>query len=167
MEIPITAKHSPLFPGPYIEAKIELPHEFMTYLLNEDYKNLDLEYQASLKPEGFLWRFLSNYCNFNKLEGILAIREAPNDDEGIWHDDGSRVMGFSLSLNINPETIKGGELLLRQRFIFKDSEDTGAIKFGPRPYGTIIMFKTGQDSFEHRVTKVTMGKRVILAGWCS
>lgn len=167
MEIPITPPLRPLFQTPFIEEAIELPKEFLVYLVNKDYQSLDLAYQNSLKPKGFLWLFLSKHCIFNELEGILAIREAPDDDEGIWHDDGSRAMGFSLSLNLKPEEIQGGHLLLRPRFLYKDSEDTGALSFPPMPYGRIVMFKTGQDNFEHRVTKVTRGRRIILAGWCS
>lgn len=151
----------------FLQKNIELPNEFLHFLETEDYQSLDQVYQASLKPQGFLWKFLEKYCEFSNLEGILAIRSAPGDDQGIWHDDGSRALAFSLSLNLKPESIEGGELLLRPRFQYPWNEDTGATRFSVRDYGTILLFKTGLEGFEHRVTAVTKGKRIVLAGWCS
>lgn len=162
-----TATPHCLLSGFYLKIELTLPLDFHTSLLHEDYSNLDLVYTNSLKTNGFLWSELKKYCIFNALDGIVAIREAPFDDEGIWHDDGSRVMGFSLSLNENPHSIIGGNLLLRERYIYPDSSDAGSTVFEPQPYGTLILFKTGHDSYEHRVTKVTKGKRIVLAGWCS
>lgn len=167
MENTINTKAYPLFHGPFQEAQVELPEEFLAHLLKNDLQSLDIAYQNSLKPKAFLWSFLENFCKFKSLEGIVAVREAPQDDQGIWHDDGSRALAFSLSLNLEPKSIEGGELLLRPRFQFKDNEDTGATVFTVRPYGTILLFKTGLDGFEHRVTQVTKGKRIVLAGWCS
>lgn len=155
------------FETPFIERDIALPEIFYQLVKEENYQDLDQVYQQSLKPQGFLWNFLKDHCDFEYLEGIIALRTAPEDEEGIWHDDGSRVMGFSLSLNFSPESIEGGELLLRPRFQFKDHEDTGATHFSVRPYGRIVLFKTGQEHFEHRVTRVKKGKRLVLAGWCS
>lgn len=155
------------FSTPFIELEIELPKIFRQFVIEENYQSLDQVYQESLKPQGFLWNFFKDHCVFEHLEGIIALRTAPTDEEGIWHDDGSRIMGYSLSLNLSPELIEGGDLLLRPRFQFKDSEDTGAMRFEPRPYGRIILFKTGKEYFEHRVTMVKKGKRLVLAGWCS
>lgn len=155
------------FEAPYHEEELTLPPKFQEYLIQKDFVKLDQLYQQSLAHNGFLSQYLKKFCDFNTLEGIINIRSAPLDEEGIWHDDGSRILAFSLSLNLLPELISGGELLLRERFIYKDNEDTGATVFRPRPYGRILLFKTGSHDFEHRVTRVTKGTRVVLAGWCS
>lgn len=156
-----------LFSSPFIELDLDLPSVFRQFAETENYPELDKVYRESLKPEGFLWNFLKEHCVFEHLEGIIALRSAPTDEEGIWHDDGSRIMGFSLSLNLEPHLIEGGDLLIRPRFQFKDHEDTGAFRFNARPFGRIILFKTGSEHFEHRVTMVKKGKRLVLAGWCS
>ncbi len=155
-----------LLENPFLVHKLELPEEFKFFVEKADYFQLNIVYEQSLKPHGFLRTFLENHCVFSDLDGIIAKREAPNDDEGIWHDDGSRSMGFSLSLNLFPENISGGNLLIRERFLYSDSNDLGSTIFPPQAFGTIVLFKTGQDGFEHRVTKVTAGKRIVLAGWC-
>jgi len=50
--------------------------------------------------------FFQSILDFQFCEHIIAIRKAPGDEEGIWHDDGSRSLGFSLSLNLNHIKIK-------------------------------------------------------------
>ncbi len=158
---------STLFSAPFVKLKIELPVHWREYVACENYVALDSEYQEAMKPDGFLYQILKSFCEFNSLEGIIAVRSAPDDEEGIWHDDGSRVMGFSLALNLSPQSIVGGDLLIRPRFIYSANSDEGANRLSPLHFGELLVFKTGVEDFEHRVTKVLMGKRTVLAGWCS
>jgi hypothetical protein len=125
------------------------------------WKELDNYFLEISKPNGLLNNFLKAYLDFSFLEHIIAIRTAPTDDEGIWHDDGSRFIGFSLSLNLAPETIEGGELYFRKK------ESTEMSSFKPLPFGKIVIFLSGVYGYEHKVTAVTKSERIIIAGWCS
>jgi hypothetical protein len=145
----------------FIELNLPFCEEFKSFVLNNDYEQLDRCFLEMTKPTGRLYSFLKEQCDFVYLEHIIALRSAPLDEDGIWHDDGSRIFGFSLSLNLNPEKITGGELYFR----LKNSEDLTI--FSPRPFGKIIIFLTGQFGYEHKVTQVTSGKRLVVAGWGS
>ena len=141
---------------------VDFPLEsvILEWLKNEDWKNLDDYFLAISKPDGLLNNFLAEFLDFQTLEHIIAIRSAPDDEDGIWHDDGSRFLGFSLSLNINPETISGGNLL------FKKKIDPLPNTFPPQPMGKMIIFLSGIYGYEHMVSSVTSGKRIVIAGWC-
>ncbi len=158
---------STFFSTPFLIKTIHLPEIFTQAVLDKNYLLLESAFHEALQPNGVIYQALQGQCDFSTVEGIIAIRKAEDDEEGIWHDDGSRKMGFSLSLNREPSSILGGDLLLRPRFKYKDSNDEGAHRFPPQPYGTLIMFKTGLEQYEHRVTKVKKGERIVLAGWCS
>jgi hypothetical protein len=132
-----------------------------TYLESQNYQALDLYFKESLKKEGDFFKFLTKFFPVNFIEYIIAIREAPLDEDGIWHDDGSRLFGFSLSLNQNPSNIEGGELL----FKLKNSDTLH--QFPPQPFGIIIIFLTGIYGYEHKVCQVSKGKRTVIAGWGS
>lgn len=133
----------------------------LTMLKEEKWKDLDNYFLQISKKGGLLRTFLEAFLDFETLEHIIAIRSAPDDEDGIWHDDGSRFLGFSLSLNEDPEAISGGEL----RFKKKDAPHTEV--FPPLPYGQIILFLSGIYGYEHMVSAVTKGKRIVIAGWCS
>ena len=101
----------------------------------------------------------------------MALRQAQSwdgfqDEEGIWHDDGSRKMGFSLSLNLAPQRIEGGELLIRHRLLHPVQNDEGSLAIGPLSFGELVLFKTGLEGVEHRTRAVNKGNRLVLAGWC-
>jgi len=130
-------------------------------LLEKKWKELDQYFLQISKPGGQLRHFFNDYLDYEKLEHIIAIRTAPDDEDGIWHDDGSRFLGFSLSLNLHPETIEGGNLS------FKKKEEKDGVAFPPQPYGTIIIFLSGLSGYEHMVSAVTKGERIVIAGWCS
>ena len=141
-----------------IEKKL---HELV---LKREWDDLDRYFLAAEKPEGELFQFLSPYLDFKKIEHIIAIRASSpgyQDEDGIWHDDGSRILGFSLSLTLYPEDVKGGHL----RFKPKGSESF--INIPTQSMGKIILFKTGIYGFEHMVSAVEAGERVVIAGWCS
>lgn len=144
----------------YLKQDFPLPPALRTLVLAQDWKRLD-EFMATLvAPGGALFVELSKHAQFTKIEHMLAIRDATNPDEedGIWHDDGSRVLAFSLSLNYLglPE---GGQLAIRPR-------GGEAELLGPFEPGTLVIFRTGRDGFEHRTMKVTSGLRLVCAGWC-
>lgn len=144
-----------------IEVTFPLEEEILSALAAKNWQFIDDWFLLAEKPGGSLYTFLTNYLAFNSIEHIIAIREAPGDEDGIWHDDGSRILGFSLSLTLNPQAIEGGEL----RFRPKGTSDF--LSFTTRPLGQMLLFKTGIYGFEHMVSAVTKGQRVVIAGWCS
>lgn len=106
-----------------------------------------------------IFQSLSKFIVINNTEHIISIRQEGQDEDGIWHDDGSRELAFTLSLTTNPDQIEGGNLLLRKK---------GEVNFHrikTPTFGTVTIMKTGQDGYEHCVEKVTKGKRIICAGW--
>lgn len=154
-------KNEKLLKDGYLLTDYPLDAVVLECLQKEDWKKLDQHFLEISKPNGPLRNFLLQFLDFEKLEHIIAIRRAPLDDEGIWHDDGSRFLGFSLSLNRKPETIEGGVLNFRK----KESKDM--VSFSPLPYGKIVLFLSGVYGYEHQVSAVTKGERIIIAGWCS
>ena len=139
---------------------LELPDEIDQYLADKNYLALDQWIQKATLPDGVIYSALKNLLEFKFIESIIAIRSAGEDEEGIWHDDGSRILGFSLSLTENHHLVQGGHLEFRQK---------GQIEFQSFPTqkkGTLICFKTGVYGFEHRVSQVKSGVRTVIAGWC-
>lgn len=156
-------KRPELFPNGFHLAYFPLPPEVKTFVIGENWKELDGIFQELTKKDGGLWKFLQAYHDFSAIEFIISIRDAQNDweEDGIWHDDGSRVFAFSLSLTEHPEEIEGGRLGVRR----KESDQYLEI---PTPsFGGIIMFLTGLYGFEHKIHQVKKGQRIIIAGWCS
>ncbi|MGZ3787215.1 MAG: 2OG-Fe(II) oxygenase [Bacteriovorax sp.] len=145
----------------FVVADFPLAPIVLGFLQDENWRGLDQYFLDISKDNGQLRNFLADYLDFVTLEHIIAIRRAPDDEEGIWHDDGSRLLGFSLSLNRDPKTIVGGELR------FKRKESTHTEVFPPLPYGKIVLFLSGIYGFEHMVSAVTKGERIVIAGWCS
>ena len=117
---------------------------------------------------GAIFEELLNFSRFSEIEFIISIRsslEVP-DEDGIWHDDGSRRLAFSLSLTRNPEAIQGGRLEIRRRA--ERGGDASGSEVLPTPgYGTLIVFATGSQGYEHKINRVTEGERLIIAGWCT
>ena len=114
-------------------------------------------------PGGIIFTSLQEFHSFNKIETMLSIRDSRNEweEDGIWHDDGSRVFAFSISLSLHSNEIVGGLLELRRK-------NESHIESIPTPdFGTAILFLTGTHGFEHRTRRVTHGKRIMLVGWCS
>ena len=156
-------KKPELFQNGFHLSFFPLPPEVRSCVENQKWDELDLIFQEFTKRDGRLWKFLQDYHDFSIIEFIISIRDAQNDweEDGIWHDDGSRVFAFSLSLTLNPEEIEGGRLGIKR----KESDQYLEI---PTPsFGGIILFLTGLYGFEHKIHQVKKGKRVIIAGWCS
>lgn len=154
-------KNSDLIKNGFVTADFPLEPIVLVMLQNQQWAELDNYFLEISKPNGMLRNFLAHYLNYETLEHIIAIRKAPEDEDGIWHDDGSRFLGFSLSLNRNPESIVGGKLFFKKKGVTK------AAVFAPQPYGKIILFLSGLYGYEHMVSAVTEGERIVIAGWCS
>lgn len=155
-------KKPELFQNGFHISYFPLGEEIRQLVMNEDWEGLDREIKKLTSPGGSLFNFLQEFHSFNEIEFIISIRDAKNDwEDGIWHDDGSRVFAFSLSLTLNPDEIEGGRLGIRA----KGSENFLEI---PTPgFGTIILFLTGIYNVEHKIHQVKKGRRIIIAGWCS
>ncbi len=156
-------KRPELFQNGFHLSFFTLGDEIRILVEQEKWEQLDLEFQKLTKKDGRLFHFLSQFHDFNEIEFIISIRDSLNEweEDGIWHDDGSRVFAFSLSLTLNADTITGGKLAVRE----KGSERYLEI---PTPsFGTIILFLTGVYGYEHKIHQVLTGKRIIIAGWCS
>lgn len=140
-----------------------LPDEIKDLVLREDWNGLDAAIKELTKKEGRLFQFLNSFHDFNEIEFIISVRDSINEweEDGIWHDDGSRFFAFSMSLTIDSQQVKGGRLGIRQK---------GAERYMDIPtpeFGGIILFLTGIYGFEHKIHQVLEGRRIIIAGWCS
>jgi len=142
---------------------------FRTYVTEERWDELDAHFKCLVQADGEFFQFLKTFHrDFSSIEFIISIRDAANEweEDGIWHDDGSRVFAFSLSLTLDPSAIQGGYLELRKKSE-NESPDKLPASLPTPPFGTAILFLTGVHGFEHRTRQVLNGKRIILAGWCS
>lgn len=156
-------KRPELFQNGFHLTYFTLGDEIPLLVKKEDWKGLDTAVKELTKKDGRLFKFLNTYHDFNEIEFIISVRDATNEweEDGIWHDDGSRFFAFSLSLTTDSNLIKGGRLGIRQK---------GTERFMEIPTpeaGGIILFLTGLYGFEHRIHEVKAGNRIIIAGWCS
>lgn len=152
-----------------IPCQIELPKHWVTLAKNKDYETLSSEIADQLQGQS-LWHQINDYLQSIYLtspiiwefEWMLAQRQGPQDEdqEGIWHDDSSRDLALSLSLNLEPELISGGELRLRSR---SNREEVTSIQ--ARPWGHGHIFATGKWDWEHKTSIVTTGNRLVLVVW--
>ena len=143
--------------------RLPLSSAMINSIRREDWPVLDNEVFKYLSAEGPWRKLLSRFTTIKSTEHIIAIRDAANEfeEDGIWHDDGSRVLAFSLSLTFNSRNIIGGLLGFR----IKGSQHFEQI---PTPLiGTAIIFKTGVSGYEHKIHQLTQGRRIIIAGWLS
>jgi hypothetical protein len=156
-------KKPELFRDGFFLSHFPLDHEIKDDVVRQDWEKLDHFFKQITQRDGALFKYLQNFHDFNEIEFIISIRDSKNDweEDGIWHDDGSRFFAFSLSLTLDEAQIKGGRLGVRA----KGQEPF--IQIPTPPFGTIIMFLTGMYGYEHKIHKVTDGKRVVIAGWCS
>jgi hypothetical protein len=156
-------KDPQLFQNGFHLTHFSLTEDVKSFVVSEDWPALDQHFRTLTQKDGSLYRFLQNYHDFSMIEFIISIRDSQNEweEDGIWHDDGSRVFAFSLSLTLGPEKIEGGRLGVRR----KGEKDYLQI---PTPsFGGIILFLTGLYGYEHKIHQVRKGKRIIIAGWCS
>lgn len=154
-------KRPELFTTGYHLTHFLIPPEVETFVRTENWKALEDHFKFQTNKDGPLFKLLQTYHDFTSMDFIINLRDAANEweEDGIWHDDGSRVFAFSLSLT---ETkIRGGRLGIRH----KGEENFMSL---PTPgWGGLILFLTGIYGFEHKVHRVEEGRRLVIAGWCS
>jgi len=140
---------------------LSLPQEVETWVQTENWVALDQWLAVEVQNTGLIGQKISDYLKDYSVEHIISLRSAP-DEDGIWHDDGSRDLAFSLSLNPTPEKIKGGYLAMRKK------ESPLLETFIPtQNWGTLILFLTGKQGFEHKTCAVVEGQRLVAAGWAT
>lgn len=149
-----------MFPQGYHLQTLELPDGARELALAGEWDQLDVLMARAVRER--VMPELLKHKSFQNIEHMLALRKGddPQEEEGIWHDDGSRVLAFSWSLNFFGMP-QGGTLGVRP----KGAQQ--GVELGPYPPGTLLVFHTGQDGFEHRTARVTQGQRLVCAGWCS
>lgn len=133
------------------------------WVRNDEWDKVDQHFKELLAPQGELFNYLQKYFPFTIVEQMLAVRDSQNkwEEDGIWHDDGSRQFAISLSLNENPELIEGGKLGFRKKGEERFEE------IATPQFGEMIVFLSGIHGYEHRIHQVKKGRRVILVGWFS
>jgi hypothetical protein len=139
---------------------LKFPKEMSEAIATENWNEVDSLLFKYLESGGLLYNELIKFHPFDHTEHIIAIRKSTTDEDGIWHDDGSRHIAFTWSFNDDPH-LTGGELLFRK----KKSNETKTIE--PPPKETLVIFLTGHYHYEHKVNKVTNGTRKTIAGWCT
>jgi hypothetical protein len=162
MSLPLNIKSPELLHQGLAFFDLDCPKSWVELIKNKDYAQLDQEIFKFTAPEGPLRQKLLEFADFNYIEHILSLRKSPDDEEGIWHDDGSRPMAFSLGLNQHPNEIQGGELLFRTKGTHAQAQS-----FAPLAWGQGVVFLTGLWGYEHKVTAVRSSERLVLAGWCT
>ena len=138
-----------------------LPEHLKTLVKQQNYQEIDEQIKLLTQPDGKIFKALALFRSFNEIEYIISLRESKNEweEDGIWHDDGSRKLAFSLSLTLDPP--EGGVLEIRRK------GDRDSFKITTPTYGEMIVFSTGVEGYEHKINQVTKGSRLIAAGWCS
>lgn len=156
-------KQPELFRTGYHLTAFVLPPGVERLIEAEDWTRIDQLFRELTAPDGALYLFLRTFHDFQTIEFIISVRDSSNpwEEDGIWHDDGSRVFAFSLSLTLVPEKIEGGKLGIRKK------EETIFNEIETPSFGEIILFLTGLYGYEHKIHRVIKGKRIIIAGWCS
>ncbi len=163
--------HGALLARGFFLDPIDLPASVREAVSARDWNEVDRLVRIETLPGGVIFDRLLGYQKFSEIEFIIAIRSSrvEPDEDGIWHDDGSRVLAFSLSLTLDADGVEGGRLEIRRREPpLSDSADSaGSAEIPTPPFGTMIVFATGVWGFEHKINRVTSGERIIIAGWCT
>lgn len=156
-------KRPELFTNGFHLSRFPMGDEIRDLVISENWKALDDAFKELTATDGRLFKFLNQYHDFSSIEFIISIRDSKNEweEDGIWHDDGSRVFAFSLSLTLDSDIIKGGRLGVRLK------ETTDFFEIPTPSFGGIILFLTGIYGYEHCIHQVKEGRRIIIAGWCS
>lgn len=141
--------------------QVSLPETLEQLIKSQAWNEVDALFTKLFNPHGSLRKKLLEIAEFDHIEHLISIRSAPNDEEGIWHDDGSRTLGFTIGLTCVKENIMGGMLEFRKK---GDQKLTKLLNYN---FGHMTVFPTGIFGYEHRVQKVTRGNRLLVAGWCT
>ncbi len=143
----------------YLQISYPLSEEIKNLVRDEKWEKLDSIFHKWMN-QGEFRELLQKIHPFTDYELMLAVRD-PSVEEGIWHDDGSRLFAFTLSLTLDHENIEGGTLGFRR----KGDKDLLA-KLSTREFGGLTLFLTGHYGYEHKVYAMQSGKRMVLVGWC-
>lgn len=152
--------HNALNKAGFCLKSIHLSNHVKEAVNSKRWNVLDELIRIECNPNGVIFETLKEFCPVKEIEFIISLREAKNEyeEDGIWHDDGSRIMAFSLSLtNEKPD---GGVLEFRRK------GEMNSHKISTPDFGDMVIFKTGVDGYEHKINRVTKGSRLIIAGWC-
>ncbi len=152
-----------LFSEGFCFKSFELDPAFHGLVKERNWDAVDHAFQKLTSEGGRFFDFLGQFYRFSRIEFIISIRDSKNEweEDGIWHDDGTRVFAFSLSISLQANEIKGGALEIR-----KKGEPETIQSIPTPPFGTVILFLTGIHGFEHRTRQVIEGERIVIAGWC-
>ncbi len=154
----------------YFLTPLDLPTKARQAVMARDWNELDREFRRETQPGGVVFDELSKHGEFSEIEFMISIRSSLEypDEDGIWHDDGSRVLAFSLSLTLDPAALEGGKLEIRKRNSGGSlTEKIMTREIPTPPFGTLIVFATGHQGYEHKINRVAQGERIIIAGWCT
>lgn len=146
----------------YFKTTVDLPPHWIELVNQQSWQQLDHEFNEYIQHSS-LTNLLKSQFNYDEIEFIISIRDAQNpwEEDGIWHDDGSRKLAFSLSLTTDYHNIEGGVLEIRKK------GSSTSERISPFAWGEVVIFATGHQGFEHKINMVKKGKRIIIAGWCS
>jgi hypothetical protein len=149
----------------YFLSQVNPPPVVRSSVETRNWNGLDEAIRQETLPGGMIFDELRTYAEFSEIDFIISIRSSLEypDEDGIWHDDGSRLLAFSLSLTPDHLGVEGGRLEIRKRGF----ESAPSESITTPPFGTMIVFSTGQSGFEHKINRVTQGERIIIAGWCT
>jgi hypothetical protein len=148
----------------YCLVEVSLSSSISKLVAQRNWVDLDHVIALETRPGGVIFDQLSKFDSFSEIEFIISIRSSlvDPDEDGIWHDDGSRRLAFSLSLTPNHLSIEGGRLEIRKKVA--DPLETASLV--TPAFGTMVVFATGHLGFEHKINRVIQGERIIIAGWC-
>ena len=78
--------------------QLDLSREILDSARERDFNRLDSLMNEFIQKR--LSPMLSEYKEFNHIEHIISYRRGddPYEEDGIWHDDGTRVLAFFFSL---------------------------------------------------------------------
>jgi hypothetical protein len=152
-----------LFSEGFCIRSFELEPAFKTIVNERNWDAVDRAFQELTFKGGRFFNFLEQFHQFSRIEFIISIRDSQNEweEDGIWHDDGTRVFAFSLSITPHAKELRGGVLEIR-----KKGEDASLQSIPTPTFGSVILFLTGIHGFEHRTRSVQNGERIVIAGWC-
>ena len=155
-------KEESLLKTGFLIRSFSLPNEIKSLVEIKNWNAIDEYFKKITNHDGMLFNFLKQFHDFDSIEFIISYRTSDNPDEedGIWHDDGSRLMAFSLSLTLHAPNL-GGKLSFRKKGAIQEE------KIPTPKFGEMIIFLTGIYGFEHKTNAVLDGERLIIAGWCS
>lgn len=152
----------------FLKTTVEIPVSLQNLIQKGQFEEVYKEFICAMDDGQFLSNILKSLFPESykdrpfSHELMLSLRSGPQDEEeeGIWHDDSSRDLIFSLSLTRESEIVRGGHLSLR-KMVNRDE----VTSIATQPFGTLLFFPSGKSGWEHKISRVTSGNRLVLVGW--